>query len=388
MQLPSRIFNAFHQRTLIYNACCEDPAIDRVALQLHPNDRLLVVTSGGCNALDYLLGGAGEVNCVDVNPCQNSLLEFKIAAIQSLEYSDVWALFGEGRAAHIQAMYHDAIEHRLSPPARRFWGRRLYMFRGSYARPSFYSHGGWGVVMWLLRCLWGIRRLGPSLEALFQTSSLAEQWELYASKIRARLLPTGLLWVLSRAPVHALLGIPPRQRRFILEYPGGLYKYAVALLDDLVATIPFSTNYFMRANLLGSYSKQCCPEYLTPAGWQRLKDGLLDRLTMHTLTVTNYLRQTANGISKFILLDHMDWLTGQELTEEWMALFARAAPGATAIFRSALHEVDYLNDLWIEANGQRRPLGELLVYQRELAARLHRLDRVHLYGSLSIATLP
>src|SRR5215207_9405341 len=86
----NRIFQAVHGRNLVYNTCWEDPALDRVALQLNDSDRVVVITSAGCNALYYLLAGAGEVNAVDVNPRQNHLLELKCAAIRALEYEDLW----------------------------------------------------------------------------------------------------------------------------------------------------------------------------------------------------------------------------------------------------------------------------------------------------------
>ena len=108
----NRLFHEFHRRTLIYTACCEDPALDRQALRLSPADRVLVITSGGCNALDYLLAGAGEVNAVDLNPCQNALLEFKAAAIHTLDYRDFWNLFGTGRYGSESpfAPCHDAAD--------------------------------------------------------------------------------------------------------------------------------------------------------------------------------------------------------------------------------------------------------------------------------------
>ena len=74
-KISSRLFAAVHDRNLIYNTCWEDPALDRVALDFRPDDRVLVITSAGCNALDYLLAGPAEVNAVDMNPRQNALLE-------------------------------------------------------------------------------------------------------------------------------------------------------------------------------------------------------------------------------------------------------------------------------------------------------------------------
>ena len=43
----ARFFDSLLKHHLIYNACWEDPALDRVALQLTPADRVLVITSAG-----------------------------------------------------------------------------------------------------------------------------------------------------------------------------------------------------------------------------------------------------------------------------------------------------------------------------------------------------
>ena len=64
--LNQKIFDALYARNLIYNACWEDPAVDRQALALSEADRVLVITSAGCNALDYVLAGAGHVDAVEV----------------------------------------------------------------------------------------------------------------------------------------------------------------------------------------------------------------------------------------------------------------------------------------------------------------------------------
>ena len=111
-RLSGGVFALVHGHNLIYNTCWEDPALDRVALGLGPSDRVVVITSAGCNALDYLLAGAGEVNAVDLNPRQNALLEFKAAAIRGLDYDSFFELFGNGQSPHARAMYQDAIRPR------------------------------------------------------------------------------------------------------------------------------------------------------------------------------------------------------------------------------------------------------------------------------------
>lgn len=59
-------------------------------MHINGNDTVLTLTSGGCNALNLLLHGAGHVVSVDCNPAQSSLLELKAVAIQQLEFEDVW----------------------------------------------------------------------------------------------------------------------------------------------------------------------------------------------------------------------------------------------------------------------------------------------------------
>jgi S-adenosylmethionine-diacylglycerol 3-amino-3-carboxypropyl transferase len=97
------------------------------------------------------------------------------------------------------------------------------------------------------------------------------------------------------------------------------------------------------------------------------------------------------GLTRFVLLDHMDWMSctnPQALTEEWNAILAGAAPGARVIFRSAGLRVDFLDHLRVTHRGWRTELGSLLHYHRDWAAQLHARDRVHTYGSFHIADLP
>ena len=55
--VSGRVFKFVHGNNLVYNTCWEDPRLDRVALQIGPRDSVLVITSAGCNALDYALTG-------------------------------------------------------------------------------------------------------------------------------------------------------------------------------------------------------------------------------------------------------------------------------------------------------------------------------------------
>ena len=73
--VSGRVFKFVHGNNLVYNTCWEDPRLDRVALQFQPSDNVLVITSAGCNALDYALCEPNHVYAVDMNPRQNALLD-------------------------------------------------------------------------------------------------------------------------------------------------------------------------------------------------------------------------------------------------------------------------------------------------------------------------
>jgi S-adenosylmethionine-diacylglycerol 3-amino-3-carboxypropyl transferase len=392
-KLKTKIFKAVHGRNLVYNTCWEDAALDRAALSLRSDDRVLVITSAGCNALDYLVAGAGEVNAVDMNPIQNALLELKVAAIAALDYDDFFALFGNGYSPHAQQLYADGIRGRLLPPARRYWDRHISFFQGGGWRHSFYYRGSSGLLAKLvLTNAHILHRLRQPIAELLAARTVAEQRRLYESRIRDRIWTPWLRWFLSRSTTLSLVGVPwPQHHQIESQYPGGTFRFIRDSFEAVLTQLPFHDNYYWRVYLQGHYTTDCCPEYLKAANFQRLKNGLLKRLRIYTGTVTDFLRQTAPGISKFVLLDHMDWMSfknPQALVEEWQTILEKARPDARVIYRSAGLKVTYLDQLRVDRYGREVELGRLLRYHPELAAELHARDRVHTYGSFYIADLP
>lgn len=90
------LFNYVHGNYLVYNTCWEDPRLDREVLGLGGEDELVLITSAGCNALDYALDGPRRIHAVDMNFRQNALLELKLAGIRNLEHDEFFAIFGDG----------------------------------------------------------------------------------------------------------------------------------------------------------------------------------------------------------------------------------------------------------------------------------------------------
>jgi S-adenosylmethionine-diacylglycerol 3-amino-3-carboxypropyl transferase len=125
--LHTNFFELIHGNRLIYNTCWEDPRIDRQLLHLDPESSVVAITSAGCNVLDYLLDGPGEIHAVDVNFRQNALLWLKIALFQYGEQGALFALFGQGGSPAYRDIYA-AIRWGLPDWAQQFWDRKMAYF--------------------------------------------------------------------------------------------------------------------------------------------------------------------------------------------------------------------------------------------------------------------
>jgi S-adenosylmethionine-diacylglycerol 3-amino-3-carboxypropyl transferase len=389
-----RFFDALYSRSLLYNACWEDPALDRLALKLGPDDTLMMITSAGCNALDYALMGPKRIHAVDANPRQTALLELKQAGIRHLEFDDFFQLFGEGRHPDITNLYRDRLRHDLSPFSQEYWDGRLNWFSGRGWRNSFYFHGLSGLVARLVRSLIGVRpTLRRAFDDLLDAKDLDTQQHIYDTRIEPKIWGKTMRWAVSRRSTMSLLGVPYPQARAVEDsHDGGIAGFIRSCIRTVFRDLPLWSNYFWTVYLRGRYTRTCCPEYLKEENFLALKGGLVDRIIPHTTTVTKFLVGGGEQISRFVLLDHMDWMAHYfpgSLDEEWQALVARAAPDTRILFRSASVEPEFLDAVRLKDSigAPNIRLTDRLRFDRPLAEALHQRDRVHTYASFHIADL-
>jgi len=385
-KLDHALFNAIYSRNLVYNTCWEDPAIDRQALALGPDDTMLVISSAGCNVLDYALLGPKRIHAVDANPRQIALLELKIAAIRALDYDDYFAIFGEGCHRDFKNLYEQKLRAQLSPFARQWWDKHWDWFAGKHG--SFYFHGLSGMVARGVRAYFKLRPgLASAINALLDAKSLPEQQKIYDERVSPLLWNKTVNWIISRQFVMSLLGVPYPQRKLVeAQHEFGIHGFIRGAVEYVFRQLPLSDNYFYRVYLTGRYRRDCCPEYLKETGFNALKAGLVDRIELHTTTVTELLSQNETPISRFVLLDHMDWMSSyypDALVEEWNAILNRATPGARILLRSAQSKPAFLESIRV-GPGQNR-LREIFHFADDLADSLQNGDRVHTYAGFVIA---
>ena len=373
------IFSQVHGGNLVYNTCWEDPRLDREMLNLQPDSRVVMITSAGCNALDYLLDGPAQIHAVDMNPRQNALLQLKVAMIHRGEFEDLYQLFGQGSHPDFKGLL-ETMRGDLHPFASRYWKSKSYYFRSTPLNPSFYYRGTAGQMAWIaLHTFFGSSKVRDYVDALLQTTSLEEQRRLY-SHIKPVLWSGLVTWLLRQPMAMTMLGVPRAQVRLIeTQFQGGLTGYIRSKMEHVLTEIPFWENYFWRVYLTGHYTRECCPNYLR-AEYQSTLRERVGRITTHSTTVANFLRENPGSYSHYVLLDHQDWLAAhkpQALAEEWQLILENSAPGTTILMRSASPVINFIP----EFARQRLQLNDAL------ATRTHAEDRVGTYGCTLLAQI-
>ena len=384
-------FHSIHRNHLVYVTCWEDPRLDRVAMNLTQDDTVLVLTSGGCNALEYALDRPQHIYAVDVNPRQNALLELKIAGIRELDYSSFFQLFGEGHLDNFNEVYQQQLRVHLSPFAQQYWdshGSRFFA-----GKRSFFFRGTTGIFAQLINFyIDHVVELREELKALLEAKTIEEQRQIYYDEeLNNRFWKKFIRQLMNSDLTLWMLGVPPQQRQQLERYlNNGVAGFVEDCSRSVFSEIPIWDNYFWRVFIEGKYTSSCCPEYLKQENFQLLKAGLVDRISTHTDTVAQFLEHNDVDISHFVLLDHMDWLSNYqyaELQREWQAIVNRSQNKSRILFRSACFEVEYIDPIRISIQGLEYNLADILEYDKDLAQQLHQKDRVHTYGSFYIADL-
>ncbi|HEX9921862.1 MAG TPA: BtaA family protein [Anaerolineae bacterium] len=371
------IFKQIHGNRLIYNACWEDPRLDRQLLELDDTSKVVMITSAGCNTLDYLLDSPAEIHSIDVNPRQNALLQLKMALIRCDDYQDLFAMFGLGTHRTYKKLYR-LVRHQLPTYAQAFWDDKIYYFNSKKLKKSFYYHATSGDIAWLVRqYLRANRHLRHHLNDLIEANSLAEQRAIY-ERIEPKLWNDFSRWLVKHPLVMAMLGVPRAQMQIVdMHHPDGLAGHVRDNLKRVATQVFFRDNYFWRVYITGSYTQTCCPNYLKEDHLDQLRANL-DHIRTYNCTLTDFLERHPGPYTHFILLDHQDWLAThrpEALKEEWRLILQRSRLGCKILMRSAGLDVDYL-----PAN-----VKTSLRFFPEKTQTLHPQDRVGTYGSMHLA---
>ena len=374
-RLSDWFFKQIHSNTLIYNTCWEDPRCDRKLLELDTDSKVVMITSAGCNALSYLLDDPMQIHCIDMNPRQNALLQLKLAAIQNLEYGELFQLFGKGMHPQAKEVYREQLREALPGFAQSYWDKKIHFFNGKGLRKSFYHQGSSGTLAWLAnRYLKVQRQLYSNVTRLFEAENMEQQAAIYY-QIEPRIFNRPVEWAFNRHLTMCLAGVPRAQQElFVNKYERGAVDFLQECMRKVFTEQSLEDNYFYRVYVKGSYTPDCCPAYLEPDNHETLK-GRSNRVNTYNSTISQFLVENPGSYSHFILLDHQDWLAEHNvpaLNEEWDLILKNSRPGTRILLRSAAEEVDFFPDV----------VHDRVHFEKEKTQQVHQEDRVGTYASV------
>jgi S-adenosylmethionine-diacylglycerol 3-amino-3-carboxypropyl transferase len=327
---------------LVYAQIWEDPVVDMQALSIGPEDRIVTIASGGCNALSYLAAGPESITAIDLNEHHVALNTLKIAAFQHLPDHAALRRFLSGAASQEPvALYDRHIADQLPPMIAAYWNgldrhktRRIEIF----AR-GLYRQGLLGRFIGLGHALARLHRVNPA--RILSAQTLEEQREIFEHDLKP-VITSRMLRFLTRSPAALYgLGIPPHQYQSLISSapPGGdMADVLGERLRKLLCDFPLQDNYFAQQAIGRQYAEgenASVPPALEAANHETVKANL-DRLSIRQGNLIDFLASLP-GASRdcYILLDAQDWMDDVTLNRLWSEILRTARPGARVLFRTA-----------------------------------------------------
>jgi S-adenosylmethionine-diacylglycerol 3-amino-3-carboxypropyl transferase len=380
-------FDAF-----VYNQIWEDPRVDIKALQLNENSRILTISSGGCNALNYLLENPQSVTAVDLNRHHIFLLNLKIAALRSLPtHEDFFAFFGFGKDSKNLENFEKHIAPELDAQTLNFWENASFFGRLSYGKrinffekDGLYDHSRNGYFLKFFHKIAPF--LGSRPAEILKAKTPGEQAELYEKHIEP-FFNSFLIKIVGKMPVTMFgLGIPPQQYEELKkDLTGGetvidVYEKRV---KRLAVDFPIEENYFAWQAFARKYdaeNRRAIPDYLRAKNYELLKSRA-HKIKTKIGSVTDELkRQPQNTFNRFVFLDAQDWMNSEAIGELWQSIAEKAEKGSRIIFRTAGA------DSPIEKNLP-ESLREKFFYEKDSSEKLFKQDRASIYGGFHLYIL-
>ncbi len=338
-----RLFTTWFDR-LVYPQIWEDPEVDIQALKLNSQSRIFTISSGGCNALNYLTEHPESVTVVDLNEAHIALIKLKLTAIKHLpDQTAFFDFFGKADLNKNLDRYHADIKPNLDEKTLAYWEAKTSIFgkkRISQFTDGFYRHGLLGQFIGLIH--WLSKRLGYDISKVMLANSLNDQQRLFDQHV-APVFETRLVKFLCNRPIVMYsLGIPPAQFEEMHQESKhdrqGMHDLLKERARRLACDFPLKGNYFAWQAFNRSYDivhREAVPRYLKTDQFDtlQLEEHKVD--VFHQSMTERLKAMPAKSLNAYLFLDAQDWMDAQQLTELWQEVNRTAMPNARVVFRTA-----------------------------------------------------
>jgi S-adenosylmethionine-diacylglycerol 3-amino-3-carboxypropyl transferase len=366
-------FDAF-----VYNQIWEDPRVDLQALKFDENSRVLTISSGGCNALNYLVESPQSVTAVDLNRHHIFLLRLKIAALKHLPtYEDFFNFFGFGKHPRNVKNYHDFIQRNLDEATREFWDKNIHIFKVG----GLYEHSRNGYFLRFFHRFANV--IGCKPDRILRAKSAEEQEKLYTENLNP-FFDSFVIKTLGKLPITMFgLGIPPQQYEELkkdLDENGSIIDIYRERAKRLAVGYDIKDNYFAWQALGRKYDTEnrvAIPEYLKEENYETLKSnagGIFAEIGSVTDKIKN---STKDAFNRFVFLDAQDWMNAEVMTDLWQSIADKGEKNSRIIFRTAGAaspiETSLPKDLMAKFH-----------YEKDISLELFKQDRASIYGGFHL----
>ncbi len=369
----------------VYNQIWEDPRVDAEALKLDENSRIMTISSGGCNILNYLTSKPAAIHAVDLNQYHIYFTTLKFTALRHLPNYDAFFDFYGFANKHTNVdNYNKYLRDNLPDEAREYWDGSAFGVnaRIEYFEKNLYNYGAMGFFIRFVHtlCAWFAKH--PRL--MLEETDPQKREELF-EKVYGPFFDTWIVKFLGRMPfMFYSLGIPPQQFDYMKqECNGQLNELCRQRIKRMCCQFAIEENYFAWQAFDRKYdtnNRVAVPDYLKQEHYETVKTGL-DNVTLQLISTTNFLKaQPDNSLNRYVLLDSMDWMDADDMTELWTEIARTGEPGSRVIFRTASWESPIETALPDE-------LRQRFVYEEEASKAWFMQDRSAIYGGFHVYEL-
>ncbi len=291
-----------------YSSSNEDSGSEWKALRINGKDSVLCITGSGARPLDLLIQKPGSVISIDINPCQNYLLELKMLAIELMDYRDFIQFMGIYPSTKRVETYL-SIRQSLSLEARTFWNSHLRILE-----KGVIYQGGWEKYFSILARI--IRIARPHiLKRLFESRTIEEQaaiwkraWDDRQWRMFIRIVSSRFNWkYVFRDP--GFYGFVP-DNFSIPDYISERFAYA---FENLL----FKESAFAHLLFWGKYDPAgALPLHLQAEHYSTIKTHL-SCIRIVTQALGDYLDTTPERFDKFSLSDFSSYTNWRDYSKIW-----------------------------------------------------------------------
>ncbi|MBO0933781.1 DUF3419 family protein [Fibrella aquatilis] len=299
--MHSEFYNVALDR-LRYSLVWEDHPSLYSSLAIQPHDRVLVITSAGCNVLNTLLKSPRQVIAIDLNPVQNALLSFKTHLILHHEYGVFRTLMGFDGPDKV-AQTFGQVAPTLPADWQGYWRSFFEVNPGGMllaGKLEAYITGFFATLPAALQQqLWQLIRFG----------NVVEQWDFFVQHLHGGTFQQRFIAYFDAANLSK--GRSPSLFKYAQESGGEAFYRR---LCQQVETSLVRDNFFFRFFFFGP---EHLPESILPACYQSANFTLLrlqlDRLTIVEGEAIDYLLSAkGNRVTKASLSNIFEYTSQAE----------------------------------------------------------------------------